>query len=69
MKSILIERAKGTYRVLVMDAEGRVLRKFTYSSRQRARTAARAWAPAHENCPIDDRTGTRTQVLRPSHGP
>jgi len=69
MKSILIEGSKGTFHVSNMDAEGGVLRRFKYANRQRAHTAAKAWAPAHENCPIDDRTSARVPTFKSPRRP
>jgi hypothetical protein len=64
MKRIVIERAKGSFQVSVIDASGRILRTFTYPNRIRARTAAMAWAAAHDNCPIDDHTCVSAAVRR-----
>jgi hypothetical protein len=56
MKHIRIEHIKEGFQVSIIDSNGHVLRKFTYRTRERARRASAAWAVAHDNCPIDDRT-------------
>jgi hypothetical protein len=47
------------YEVRVVDADGRTVRTFTYSTLENARKAARAWTAAYGNCWIDDKTGIR----------
>jgi hypothetical protein len=47
------------FRVRVVDANGRIVRMFTYSTIESARTAARAWTVACGNCPIVDKSGVK----------
>jgi hypothetical protein len=47
------------YEVRVVDANGRLVRTFTYPTIESARKAARAWTVAYGNCPIDDKSGVK----------
>jgi hypothetical protein len=55
---ILAHKPTG-YEVRVVDADGRTVRMFTYSTLESARKAARAWTAAYGNCPVVDKTGLR----------
>ena len=55
---ILAHKPTG-YEVRVVDADGRTIRMFIYSTIENARKAARAWTAAYGNCPIDDKTGLK----------
>jgi hypothetical protein len=44
------------FQVRVVDAQGQVLRRFTYARIERARSAAIAWAAAYRGCEIKDLT-------------
>jgi hypothetical protein len=57
MKHIRIEAIDEEFRVSVVGANGEVLRKFTYRTHAQACRASAAWAVAHDNCPIEDRSG------------
>jgi hypothetical protein len=55
-----IEILKGDlkgFRVRVVDADGRIVRTFSYPTIDGARRAARAWTVAYGNCPIVDKSG------------
>ena len=47
------------YEVRVVDANGRLIRTFTYPTIESARRAAKAWTVAYSNCPIDDKSGEK----------
>jgi hypothetical protein len=47
------------YEVRVVDADGTIVRTFTYPKIERARKAARAWTAAYGNCRVDDLTGLK----------
>jgi hypothetical protein len=53
---ILKDAVKG-FQVRVVDADGRIVRTFTYPTVEGARRAARAWTVAYGNCPIVDKSG------------
>jgi hypothetical protein len=55
---ILKDVVKGVagFRVRVVDADGHIVRTFTYPTIESARRAARAWTVAHGNCPIVDKS-------------
>jgi hypothetical protein len=55
---ILAHKPTG-YEVRVVDADGRTIRMFTYSTIENARKAARAWTAAYGNCPIVDKSGVK----------
>jgi hypothetical protein len=55
---ILAHKPTG-YEVRVVDADGRTIRMFTYSTLESARRAARAWTVAYGNCPIRDKSGVK----------
>jgi hypothetical protein len=55
---ILKDVVKG-FQVRVVDADGRIVRTFTYPTIESARRAARAWTVAYGNCPIEDKSGER----------
>jgi hypothetical protein len=57
---ILKDVVKGVagFLVRVVDADGRIVRTFTYPTIESARRAARAWTVAYGNCPIVDKSGT-----------
>jgi hypothetical protein len=54
--SLSVERIKG-FQVRVVDADGRIVRTFTYPTIEAARRAARAWTVAYGNCPTEDKSG------------
>ena len=47
------------YEVRVVDANGRLIRMFTYPTIESARRAAKAWTAAYGNCPIRDKSGVQ----------
>ena len=47
------------YEVRVVDANGRLIRTFTYPTIESARRAAKAWTVAYGNCPIYDKSGVK----------
>ena len=47
------------YEVRVVDANGRLIRMFTYPTIESARRAAKAWTAAYGNCPIRDKSGVK----------
>ena len=47
------------YEVRVVDANGRLIRMFTYPTIESARRAAKAWTAAYGNCPIRDTSGVK----------
>jgi hypothetical protein len=59
MRIEILEHAPTGYEVRVVDAEGGIIRTFTYRTIDSARKAARAWTAAYDNCPIVDKSGLR----------
>jgi hypothetical protein len=55
---ILAHKPTG-YEVRVVDAGGRTVRVFIYTTIESARRAAKAWTAAYGNCPIVDKTGLK----------
>ena len=47
------------YEVRVVDANGRVIRRFTYPTIESDQRAAKAWTDAYGNRPIDDKSGVK----------
>jgi hypothetical protein len=45
--------------VRVFDANGRLIRLFTYPTIESARRAAKAWTVAYNNCWINDKSGMK----------
>jgi hypothetical protein len=52
-------KGSATFRVRVVDANGRTVRTFTYPTIESARRAARAWTGAYGNCPIEEKSEVR----------
>jgi hypothetical protein len=55
---ILAHKPTG-YEVRVVNAGGRTIRMFIYSTLESARKAARAWTAAYGECPIVDKSGVK----------
>jgi hypothetical protein len=56
---IEISKAINGFQVRVVDADGHIVRTFTYPTIEGARRAARAWTVAYGNCPIVDKSAER----------
>jgi hypothetical protein len=52
-------KGSATFRVRVVDANGRTARMFTYTTIESARRAAQAWTVAYGNRPIVDKSGVK----------
>jgi hypothetical protein len=60
-KHIEILQGVHGFEVRVVDANGRVLRRFTYATIEGARTAATAWTVAYDNCEVRDLTSSKAE--------